>query len=311
MDDASTYRVAAGVRWASRIATFSACLLLVAILLHRFNGLSTPVALNVFAASFAGAVAALLFAAWAMVRIWRKGEGGALRAAIAIVISVCMLAWPVGYLSLHWRLPQISDVTTDTASPPRFNALAARPKGANPSAYGGEKVSQAQLQAYPDLHTFVLERPVEEAFELVEEAARKLRWKVVAAEPPVARPTKAGILEATDQTLVIGFLDDIVVRVEGSANRSRVDVRSASRYGQFDFGQNATRVRRFLIELQARVDASSPNAIAGRRSLRTTRAGAALKKGKASDPPKTGPQSAGDRAAPSAQRARVPKETPR
>lgn len=311
MDDASTYRVAAGVRWAGRISTFSVCLLLVAILLHRFNGLSTPVALNAFAVSFAGALAALLFAGWAMVRIWRKGEGGALRATMAIVISLCMLAWPIGYLSLHWRLPQISDVTTDTASPPRFNALASRPKGANPSTYGGDRVAQAQLQAYPDLHTFVLERPVEEAFELVEEAARKLRWKVAATEAPVARPAKPGILEATDQTTLIGFWDDIVVRVEGSSNRARVDVRSASRYGQFDFGQNATRVRRFLVELQARVDASSPNAIAGRRSLRTTRAGAALKKGKASDPPKTGAPSGADRAPPNAQRVRVPKETQR
>ena len=64
------------------------------------------------------------------------------------------------------------------------------------------------------------------------------------------------MLEATDQTMLIGFTDDIVVRVEGSANRSRIDVRSASRYGRFDLGQNATRVRRFLAELQARAEAT-------------------------------------------------------
>ena len=49
--------------------------------------------------------------------------------------------------------------------------------------------------------------------------------------PPAGRPAKAGTLEATDQTMVMGFTDDIVVRVEGNANRSRIDVRSASRYG--------------------------------------------------------------------------------
>lgn len=311
MDDASTFPVAPGVRWASRIATFCVCLLIAAVVLHRFGGLTTPVALNAFGVVLVGSVAALALGAWAMVRIWRRGEGGALRATIAILISICMLGWPVAYLSLHWRLPQICDVTTDISSPPRFAALAKRPKGANPSAYPGDRAAQAQQQAYPDLHTFVLERPVEEAFELVEEAARKLRWKIAASEPPVARPAKPGILEASDQTLVIGFWDDIVVRVEGSANKARVDVRSASRYGNFDFGQNANRVRRFLVELQARVDASSPNAIAGRRSLRTTRAGAALKKGKASDPPKTAPQTGADRAQPGAQRARAPRETPR
>ena len=72
---------------------------------------------------------------------------------------------------------------------------------------------------------------------------------------------------------VVGFTDDIVIRVEGSVNRSRIDVRSASRYGRHDLGQNATRVRRFFAELQTRIDSTSPG-VAGRRGLRTTRAGA-------------------------------------
>ena len=47
------------------------------------------------------------------------------------------------------------------------------------------------------------------------------------------------MLEATDQTMIMGFTDDVVVRVEGTLNRSRIDIRSASRYGVVDFGQNA------------------------------------------------------------------------
>ena len=34
---------------------------------------------------------------------------------------------------------------------------------------------------------------------------RKLRWRVAAAEPPTGRPVKAGVLEATDQTMLVGF----------------------------------------------------------------------------------------------------------
>lgn len=310
MDDRLTYPVVPAARWASRTALFCACLLLLALALHRFNVLTTPVALNVFAAVFAGSAVAFLLGVYAMIRIWRRGEGGALGASIGMLIAVMILAWPVAYISLHARLPQISDVTTDTASPPRYMALAKRAPGMNPADYPGERAAAAQLKGYPDLHTFVVDRPVEEAFELVEEAARKLRWKVAASTPPVARPAKAGLLEASDQTMIVGFWDDIVVRVEGSVHRARVDVRSSSRYGNFDFGQNANRVRRFLVELQARVDASAPNAIA-RRSLRTTRSGAALKKGKASDPAKTTPPGAQDRAPPNAPRARVQKETQR
>jgi uncharacterized protein (DUF1499 family) len=97
----------------------------------------------------------------------------------------------------------------------------------------------------------VIDRPVEESFELVEDTAARLKWKVTLSDPPVGRTAKAGVLEATDQTMIMGFTDDIVVRVEGNLNRSRIDVRSASRYGVVDLGQNATRVRRFLTDLKA------------------------------------------------------------
>ena len=100
------------------------------------------------------------------------------------------------------NLPHINDVTTDVASPPKFVALAKRSDGANSSAYPGQKFADQQTQAYPDLRTLVIERSVEEAFDLVEEAVRKLRWRVAAAEPPTGRPVKAGVLEATDQTML-------------------------------------------------------------------------------------------------------------
>jgi len=150
---------------------------------------------------------------------------------------------------------------------------------------------------------------VEEAFELVEEAVRKLKWRVAASEPPTAKPVKSGLLEATDLTPVIGFPDDIIVRVEGNATRSRIDVRSASRYGRADLGQNATRVRRFLAELQARADATGGPIVAGRRGLRSTRTGAMVKKAKGRDPQKAESRNKRDRAQSSAQRGRGQKET--
>lgn len=308
MDDRLTNPVLPSARLASRIALFVAGLLLVSIVLHRFGGLTTPVALNAFGVSVAGAALAFALALYALVRIWLRGDAGALAAGTGLLIASSILAWPVVYYVMHMRLPEISDVTTDTASPPRYVALAKRLPGMNSATYAGDRVAQAQLKAYPDLRTFVIDRSVEEAFEFVEEAVRKVRWKVATAEPPTSRPAKAGIIEATEQTLIIGFWDDIVIRVEGSVNRARVDVRSSSRYGQFDFGQNAARVRRFLVELQARVDAAGPGGV---RRLRTTRSGAMVKKGRLEDPQKGPPQSERDRAQPGGPRARAPKETPR
>lgn len=309
MDDRASQTILPSARWANRLAQFFACLLLITIPLHRFGGLTTPVALNVFAVALGGALLAMLLGLYALIRIWVKGDGGAFRACFAILVAAAMLAWPVTYYALHMRLPVIADVSTDTASPPRFAALAAkRGAGANPVAYPGGTAAQQQQQAYPDLRTFIIDRSVDEAFDLVEEAVRRLRWKPLVAEPPSLRPAKAGIIEIAEQTMVIGFWDDVVIRVEGSNTRARVDVRSASRYGAFDFGQNAARIRRFLVELQTRVDAAGPGGV---RRLRTTRSGAMVKKGKQGDPSPASPQNERDRAPTNAPRGREQKAQPR
>lgn len=309
MDDRASQTILPSARWANRFAQFFACLLLLAIPLHRFGGLSTPVALNAFAVALGGALIALLLGLYALIRIWVRGEGGAFRASFAVLVGLTMLAWPIAFYALHMRLPKISDVATDTTSPPQFVALAAkRASGANPIAYPGAATAQLQQAAYPDLRTFIIDRSVEEAFDLVEEAVRRLRWKPIVAEPPSLRPAKAGVIELSEQTLIVGFTDDVVIRVEGSNTRARVDVRSASRYGAFDFGQNAARIRRFLVELQTRVDAAGPGGV---RRLRTTRSGAMVKKGKQGDPSPGSPQSERDRAQPNAQRGRGQKEPPR
>lgn len=308
MTDPSSSAPLPSARWGARLGAFSVLLLLIAIALHRFGALGTPVALNVFAFALAGAALASLMGAYALIRIWISGHGGALQAGVAIVLGLAMLAWPIGYKIAFARLPLISDISTDTAAPPAYQALRNRLPGMNPAPYPGSSNAQAQQLAYPDLRTFVIERPVDEAFDFVEETVKKLRWSVVAHSAPSLRPLRAGYIEATERTMIVGFTDDIVVRVEGSVNRARVDVRSSSRYGRFDFGQNAARIRRFLVELQARVDAAGPGGV---RRLRTTRSGAGLKPATPADRQKDRPQAERDRAPPSAQRARAQKEPQR
>src|SRR5207253_1520508 len=50
-------------------------------------------------------------------------------------------------------------------------------------------------------------------------------------------------IEAVARTPIMGFRDDIVVRIRPAEDGARVDIRSASRYGRHDFGANASRVR--------------------------------------------------------------------
>jgi len=310
MTDYSTAIVAPLARWSCRIALFSVSLLLVSLVLHRATSFSTAVAMNLFLVGYAGAALAILIGAAAFVQIWRTGFGGAASVAVGVLLPLLAFAGPVGYAVAFHNLPRINDVTTDLASPPKFSVLAKRSQGANSSTYPGPLFSEQQAKAYPDLRTLVLQRPVEEAFDLVEEAVRKLRWRVVAAEPPTGRPVRAGILEATDQTLIVGFTDDIIIRVDGGPNRSRVDVRSASRYGRFDFGQNAMRIRRFLADVQARAEATSTG-VASRRGLSSARARALLKRQKADDPEKAGSRNGRGSAQSNVQRAPAQKERQR
>jgi len=310
MNDRSTIIEAPLARWSSRIALFSTSLVVVGVVLHRLTSFPTRVALNLFAVGAAGAGLAMLVGLVALFGIWRRGFGGAGKAAFAFLLPLLLMAWPLTFLPALINLPRINDITTDVAAPPQFAVLAKMRTGdANPALYPGARFAQEQQKAYPDLRTFYVDRGAEEAYELVEEAARKLRWRVVASEPPAGKQARIGSLEAIDLTPVIGFPDDVVVRVEGNDTRARVDVRSASRYGRADLGQNAARVRRFLVELQARVDSTAPTTMAGRRALRTTRTGAMVKKVKGRDQQKAESRSRRDRVQSSARRGQGQKET--
>ena len=299
-------------RWSGRLALFFTALALTGVVLHRLTSFPTLVAINLFAVSAAGLALAVLLGLLSLIGIWRKGYAGTGAAFVGIVLPLLLLGWPLAFLPSLFKLPRINDITTDWTSPPRFEALAPlRAAGAKPAAYPGEPLAQLQQAAYPDLRGISIDRSIEETFELVEEAVRKLKWKIAAAEAPNAKGGRAGSIEATDQTLLLGFPDDIAIRVTGSNVRSRIDIRSASRYGDFDFGQNATRIRRFHGEVQAQLDATLPTTVAGRRRLRTTRGAAMMKRLKERDQPKAAPRTPRDRAPASAQRERAPKETQR
>ena len=306
-------------RWSSRIAVFSVCLLLITLVLHRFASLPTPLALNLFGVGLAGAGVALLIALPALARIWFTGHAGAGSAGLGAVLGLIALGAPLGFLAAHQGLPWIYDVTTDPAHPPPFAELAKRPPGANAAAYPGQHFAELQAKAYPDVRPLVLDRSVEEAFELVEEAVRRLRWRVIVEEPPMpGRGGSPGVIEATEQTLIVGFTDDIVIRIDGGATRARIDARSASRYGGFDFGQNAARLRRLLAEIRARAEVTPSAALTAavkekdkNKKTGSAAARALLKRQKARDQQKAESRNVPVPAKSDARRAPARKETPR
>lgn len=273
--------------WSPRIALFSGALIVMAILLHRLLGMPTPLALNLFMVAFALAALALLLGAVAIGDVWRRGADGGGWAVIGMLVAGAVFCWPLAFVPAYINLPQINDATTDLASPPSFVALAKDRENAgvsNAALYPGKRFAELQKSAYPDLRPLYVNRSLDDTYELALEALKRLRFQIVAETAP--RQRQAGLIEAVDRTMVIGFYDDVIVRVDSDGGRARVDVRSASRFGQHDLGRNSSRVRRVLAEMQARIDASvsTPGQRFARIKSRLEKGKSQLKKGKAGGP---------------------------
>jgi uncharacterized protein (DUF1499 family) len=135
--------------------------------------------------------------------------------------------------------PRIHDITTDTADPPTFTMAAQqRGEGANSLDIDPEVIAQQQA-AYPDVTTLTSTLPIDEAFRRALQTAGDLGWEVY------HQNRDAGVIEAVDTTRIMGFKDDVVIRVRGGDQGTEVDLRSVSRVGEGDMGANAKRIRDF------------------------------------------------------------------
>jgi len=235
--------------WARRIAMFSLPVALLAIIIERAGLLEIVPVLATFAAALAMAVFAILLALIALITVWRHGVEGLGAATAAILIGLAMLGYPAYLAVKAYRLPAISDVTTDPIDPPRFETIGRqRSREANPVAYAGLYSAELQKAAYPDVVSLETTSNAKAAYEAAMTVIKKRRWNVVnEREPQPGR--RDGYIEAVARTPVMGFRDDVAVRVRAVGQGARIDVRSASRYGRHDFGTNAARVKALLDDI--------------------------------------------------------------
>jgi uncharacterized protein (DUF1499 family) len=250
--------------WARRLAIFSIPVVLLAIVIARAGSFDVQPALVTFGAGLALAVLAILLAIAALVVIWIDGRAGAGSAFAAITISLLLLAYPAYLGTKAYRLPSINDITTDPNDPPRLEAAQRlRTRAANSTAYPGPAVYQKQTAAYPDVAPLSLDVPPQVAYDTAYSVVTKRKWAIVDARPPQAN--REGIIQAVARTPIMGFRDDVVLRVRMAGAGSRIDARSASRYGFHDFGANATRLINLLNDIDDAVPASVATEPAGKK----------------------------------------------
>jgi Protein of unknown function (DUF1499) len=195
----------------------------------------------------------------AFVAIWQNGSRGMSRILLALLIDAVVLAYPA-YLALQYnKLPPIHDITTDPVDPPRFEALARlrTGDGTNTAVYAGLYSAEQQRLAYPDVETVELDVPVQRAFEVTMQLVNKRKWVVIDERPP--QPLRRiGRIEAVARTPIMGFREDVSIRVTPDGEGSRVDIRSSSRYFESDLGSNAARITRLIDDINNAVDNAKP-----------------------------------------------------
>ena len=240
--------------WSARLGWFALVVALLSVIVLRTGLLEIVPALSTFAAALIFAALAVLFAFLSFIPIWRDGRTGLGRALLGLLLGVALLAYP-GYLAYVGRkLPPINDISTDTEHPPQFDMLARlRPRGSN--AYPGDKTAALQHAAYPDIAPLEEDAAPDIAYRAALNVVTKRKWLIVDARPPA--PGHDGVIEAVARTLIMGFRDDVVVRVAADDDGARIDVRSASRYGLSDFGANAARIRTLLSDIDDAVSEMS------------------------------------------------------
>jgi hypothetical protein len=244
--------------WARNLAVFSVVAVVVSVAIVRFGFLEVKPALATFFGALACAALSILTGFAAFVAIWQNGSRGMGRILLAFLISAAVLAYPA-YLGLQYRkLPKIHDITTDPIDPPRFEALARLRSGdgANPAVYAGLYSAEQQRLAWPDIETVELEVPALRAYEVTLALVNKRKWRVVDERPP--QPRRDGRIEAIAQTPIMGFREDVSIRIRQDGEGSRVDIRSSSRYFESDLGSNAARVTKLIDDINSAADQAKP-----------------------------------------------------
>ncbi len=102
-------------------------------------------------------------------------------------------------------------------------------------------VETGKSPEYPDLQPRTYAAPAERVFETARKVAGQLpRWKVLTYQ---FSPMEIRVVAKTP---LWGFTDEVTVRVNAEGEQAVVNVRSASKVGRWDFGQNARNVRLYV-----------------------------------------------------------------
>lgn len=230
--------------WSPRLGGFALLVLLFSVVFHRFSLIRTMD--FIVLATLAGilAVLSLFLAIKGLSDLWLRGDKGGLKSLKGIVFAL-LTATPLAAFGILWfMMPPISDVSTDTDTPPAFIA-GTRPADALPTA--NSLTAQAGLQAveWPQISGRRYDGSPDRILKSVRNVIDALGWTFI-KQKGVDGEDDAIFVEAQAKTFYLGFISDLVIRLIDEGDTTFVDMRSASRYLPRDFGENAGFITTFM-----------------------------------------------------------------
>ncbi|TAM97921.1 MAG: DUF1499 domain-containing protein [Rhizobiaceae bacterium] len=234
--------------FARRLAVFSFVLFgLSAFGLHR-RLMDVPEFVILLGLILLLALVALFAVAWGWRRVWRFGDRGGGNVAVAILFSLTVLS-PFAVAGVFFLIePPISDVSTDLDDPPVFVGASPRTGAMNPIRPIAPKEADLQRSAFPDVSGRRYGASIDHVADVARQTMKAEGWRI-SEGPPLGEDQIEYEIEAVASTPFLPFPSDVVVRLRDEGDSTYVDMRSASRYGRFDLGSNAARIRGFLARL--------------------------------------------------------------
>lgn len=233
--------------WSRRIGSFAVPLVAIPVFMHRERAITTETfhLIESLAAGLAGV--ALLLGLAAFVRLWFSGDRGWGYAVVGTLLSALCLA-PFAYgavLALNY--PPVSDVSTESVDPPTLLTILS----ASPASVEN---TPELAESFPNLKTRIYPVDVRQVFTVAAELIEQRRWEVAGMLEPRSE-LDVGSINAEILTL-LGWRDEVALRVSGEPDGSAVSVRSASSFPGADLGANGNRIESFLADLDEAVESA-------------------------------------------------------
>lgn len=230
--------------WARRFGSLALPLAFLPVIMHREGLISSADFHVVEITAMAISGLALVLAIGAFVRLWITGDQGWGKAVLGLVFAlICLVPFAL-VIGQALRSPPVSDVTTSYAAPPDLVSAPARPLP--PAA-----LRTAVAAAFPNARTRTYPIGPAQTYALVEQLVLEHGWQMRTRREPQT-PLATGQVNAV-ATSLLGWRDEVAIRIRGTAAGSSVDMRSAALHGGPDLGANGRRIEGFLAALDERV----------------------------------------------------------